>query len=158
MEKTILIPIDFNVECLNTLKLALRRNEDNLNSIVLMYTHLSSSYITDLLFIPQHKVLDAMRTKEFDDALAIIKNRFERSIKHIKLRMFSGHNRNAFDLFLKGNNVDEIYVPKTYSLIPPTGFDPLPLIQKCTLPVYEVKWENNLIVYPIHQLGPLFSN
>ncbi|MBS1614268.1 MAG: hypothetical protein JST49_15720 [Bacteroidetes bacterium] len=158
MEKTILIPIDFNVECLNTLKLALRRNEDNLNTIVLMYTHVSSSSITDLLFSPQHKVLDAMRTKEFDDALAIIENRFERSIKHIKLRMFSGYNISAFDMFLKGNKVDEIYVPKAYGLNPPTGFDPLPLIQKSTLPVYEINWESNAIVYPIHQLGPLFSN
>ena len=100
----------------------------------------------------------AMRTKEFDDALAIIENRFERSIKHIKLRMFSGYNISAFDMFLKGNKVDEIYVPKAYGLNPPTGFDPLPLIQKCTLPVYEINWESNSIVYPIHQLGPLFSN
>lgn len=123
-----------------------------------MYTHVSSSSITDLLFIPQHKVLDAMRTKEFDDALAIIKNRFERSIKHIKLRMYSGQNKSAFELFIQGNKVDEIYIPKTYELNPPTGFDPLPLIRKSGLPVYEMNWENNLIVYPIHQLGPLFSN
>lgn len=158
MEKTILIPIDFNVECLNTLKLALRKNEDKQNTVVLMYTHVSSSSITDLLFSPQHKILDNMRTKEFDDALAIIKNRFERSIKHVKLRMYSGHNKSAFELFLQGNKVDEIYVPKNYELNPPTGFDPLPIIYKCAVPVYEIGWENNTIVYPIHQLGPLFSN
>lgn len=158
MEKTILIPIDFNVECLNTLKLALRKNEERKCNVVLMCPYVSSSSITELMFNPPHKIIRSLRTREFDDALSIIKNRFERSIKRLRLDLFSGHNLSAFRLFIEGNKIEEIYIPKNYALKPKNGFDPLPLIRKSGLPVYEMDWDSNTIVYPLHQLGPLFSN
>lgn len=158
MEKTILIPVDFNVECLNTLKLALRRNEESVNTIVLMYPYQGSTSITDLVFNAPYKTIKTLKPREFDDALAIIKNRFARSIKRVKIELFTGHNVSAFQNFVEGNAVQEIYIPKSYQLKPAKGFNPLPIISKAKLPVYEMDWDSNIIVYPLDQLGPLFSN
>lgn len=53
--KNILIPIDFTIESLNTLKFALEENKNEQLTVVLMYaTHLSDS-ITELLFIHNTK-------------------------------------------------------------------------------------------------------
>lgn len=158
MEKTILVPVDFNVECLNTLKLALRRNEEKLNTVVLMYPYAGTTSITELMFNSPNKVINSLRTREFDDALAIIKNRFAKSVKRIRFELFSGHNNNAFENFVEGNRIDEIYIPKLYKLKPAKGFNPLPIIKKSKLPVHEIAWDSNIIVYPLDQLGPLFSN
>lgn len=158
MENVILIPVDFNVECLNTLKLALRRNEERSNTIVLMYPYQGTTSITELMFNAPYKTLKTLRTKEFDDALAIIKNRFAKSIKRIKMELFTGHTKSAFEAFLEGNNVNEIYIPKTYKLKPVKGFNPIPIIKKSKLPIYEMAWDSNIIIYPLDQLGPLFSN
>lgn len=158
MEKVILIPVDFNVECLNTLKLALRRNEDYQNTVVLMYPYAGSSSISDLMFNAPHKTIKSLRTKEFDDALAIIKNRFAKSIKRIKFELFTGHTKSAFQNFTEGNRIEEIYIPKLYKLKPAKGFNALPLIKKSKLPTHEMVWDSNIIIYPLDQLGPLFSN
>ncbi|HQA59356.1 MAG TPA: hypothetical protein PK033_15990, partial [Acetivibrio sp.] len=74
--KNILIPIDFTIESLNTLKFALEENKNEQLTVVLMYaTHLSDS-ITELLFYSQYKIIQKLINQPFKDAINIINNTY----------------------------------------------------------------------------------
>ena len=68
MVKNILVPIDFQVASLNTMKLALEDREDCEVRVILMYSEFLTDSISDLLFYSPHKIIDAKLTPEFKEA------------------------------------------------------------------------------------------
>ncbi|MES2726816.1 MAG: hypothetical protein V4643_06915 [Bacteroidota bacterium] len=140
MAKTILIPIDFQTASLHTLKVVLENNTNTHIRVVLMYAEYLSDSISDLLFYSHTKVITALNTPEFQEALEILKNRFEASLEKMEIKIFHGVNTNALNNFCKANNIEAIYVPKTYKLKTPNqAFNPIPLLRKTTLPFTEVE-------------------
>jgi hypothetical protein len=139
--KTILIPTDFTIESLNTVKEALKqRAGENINLILVYGAYLSDS-ITDLLFISKPKQLATLQNKKFTEACEILRNKYDSQINSLRVELFSGHNQRAFEHFLTGNAVDELYVPRSYrSKKGEHGFDLLPFFQKSTLPLTEIEW------------------
>ncbi len=159
MQKTILIPIDFHVESLNTLKLALKQNADSEVQVVLMYCEYLSDSIRDLLFYSPHKRIAELASADFHDAISIIRNRFSTTLISLRIELFHGHNASAFRNFTDGNRIDEIYIPKSYTLKKyKSGFDPGPLIKKSRLPFFEMDWATDTSLSQQDQLGFLFNN
>jgi hypothetical protein len=159
MAKTILIPIDFKIESLNTLKLALNSLKSEHTNVVLMYTEYLTDSITELLFYSPKKIIKSLKSPEFEEAISIIKNRYETMIDSIDIKLFHGYNVNAFKIFVEAKKIDTIYIPKNYSLrTSQNGFNPIPLIKKSKLPYQEIEWETSTYTSEQVQLNALFSN
>jgi hypothetical protein len=158
MVKTILVPTDFRVESLNTLKYALKKNHIVSDvKVILLHTEILSDSITDLLFYSTDAVLDALITPTFEEALSIIKNRYE-NIMSIAIEVTHGNNHGAFRRFLAARKVDEVYIPQSYTLhLPEKSFDPLPLLRKSGCPVCEIDWDATPMTHEKDQLDELFK-
>lgn len=159
MQKAILIPTDFQVESLNTLKLALNKNDGHEVSVCLVYCEYQSDSITELLFYSPNKRIKALAGAEFNEALAIIKNRFSKTLTNLYIDLFHGHNSNALAAFLEARRVQEIYIPQNYTLkSTKNSFDPLPLLKKVQLPIYTMEWSSEINLSSQGNLGALFVN
>lgn len=143
MPKKVLIPIDFKVESLITLKYALKEIKEEVE-VVLMYSEHLTDSITDLIFYSPHERHNALKTAEFNEGLAILKTRFESILTKTVIKFFHGYNANAFRSFALGYNIDCIYIPKNLRLQPAeNGFDPIPIILKSKLSYREIEWEES---------------
>ncbi|GAB2649774.1 hypothetical protein GCM10027035_49680 [Emticicia sediminis] len=157
MTTKILIPTDFHVESLNTLKLAMNHLETYEVEVVLMYAQDLGNSITDLLFYNPKKLVESLRTKEFDEALSILKNRFETRIKSISYEIFHGYRVKLIEDFIDSKNIDYIFLPKSYHLqMSKNGFDTIPLIKKSKLTYKELDWETGVYDSEELQLNALF--
>ena len=158
MVNKILIPIDFRVESLNTLKYCLEERKQEKSSILLMYSAYSSDSITELLFYKSAKIIEALVSSNFNDAINIIKNTYESSLHSFGIELFHGLNRNAFLNFYEANEIDLVYLPKDYCLKPyKNGFDPIPLIKKSKVQYKEVAWTRDHDVTNKDELNQLFK-
>ena len=158
MVKKILIPTDFKIESLNTLKYSLEERKQEKSSVILMYSAYNSDSITDLLFYNPTKVVEALVNSNFNDAINIIKNTYETSIHSFKIELFHGLNLNAFLNFYESHGIDLVYLPKDYCLKPyKNGFDPIPLIKKSKVQYSEVAWTSEQGTSNKDELNQLFK-
>lgn len=156
--KTILIPIDFTIASLYTLRQVLEHYETAQVKIVLMYADRLNDSISDLLFDSSYKKVLSLTSPEFQEALYILKNRFETIIHSIRIELFHGNNVNAFKNFIGGNHIDMIYIPKGYDLkLKANGFNPIPLIKKSRIPLQEIEWISRSNNTDPDQLNSLFK-
>lgn len=159
MPRSILIPIDFRIESLNTLKFALSHHADQDVVVVLVYAVALTMSITDLLFYSRERMRDTYSTPAFEEALAILKNKHASIVKRIVVEPFHGVTQSAFATFVEARRVDEAYVPRRYRLaVVEQGFDILPYIRKSALSVHEVDWDIRAGAYGRDDLDSLFSN
>ncbi|HMS71072.1 MAG TPA: hypothetical protein PKD18_23155 [Saprospiraceae bacterium] len=157
MQKRILIPTDFNVESLNTLKRALESFDDGEVEAVLFYSEYLSDSITDMLFYNPEKRLNELITPVFEEALTILVNRYEKLCLSVNIELFHYNNTTALQNFAEAREIDLIFVPKSYKLNPlKNGFDPIPAIKNSNIPLQEVSWENNAEEVYEDSLGYLF--
>ena len=158
MVKKILIPTDYKIESLNTLKYSLEERKQEKSSVILMYSAYNSDSITDLLFYNPTKIVEALVNSNFNDAINIIKNTYETSIHSFKIELFHGLNLNAFLNFYESHGIDLVYLPKDYCLKPyKNGFDPIPLIKKSKVQYKEVAWTRDHDVTNKDELNQLFK-
>lgn len=158
MTKTILIPIDFSVASLNMLKLALEDMKSESIHVILMYSEFPSDSITDLLFYSETTIIYKKTTPNFTEALEVIKNRFEKTLLSINIKVFHAYNVKALEVFLKANRVDELYIPKKFKLAENNrAFDPVPLLREVDLPTKELEWSEENFLNIKDQLQALFS-
>lgn len=141
MVRTIMIPMDFSVASLNTLKLALDLYPFEQIKVVLIYSEYTDDSITEILFYNPKKIIDSRITPQFREALEIIKNRYEDRILNITIELFQAYDKRFLANFLDANKIDGIFIPKSYRLkTTKKSFDPVPLLRKNTLPVIELDW------------------
>ena len=157
MAKTILIPIDFTVESLNTLKLSLDKHRHEQIEVLLIYAEQLSDSITELAFFSAGKSIQSRITPVFNDALTILKNSFESTKLYLRIELFHGYNTNAFIHFATSNRVDICYIPETYRLkLKGNAFNPLPIIKKSGIPFQEIAWAASENLSDEDQLQQLF--
>jgi hypothetical protein len=158
MVNKILIPIDFRIESLNTLKYCLEERKQEKSSILLMYAASRSDSITELLFYKPAKIIEALASSNFNDAINIIKNTYESSLHSFGIELFHGLNKNAFLNFYQAHEIDLVYLPKDYCLKPhKNGFDPIPLIKKSKVQCIEVAWTRDHDATDKDELNQLFK-
>lgn len=144
MAKKILVPIDFRVASLNTLKLALEAEEADQVLVVLLYAEQLSNSITELLFHSPAASLREKMTPEFREALSILQSRYERKFLGWIIKAFHGKNAASMDNFLQANGIEAAYIPKTYRLRLRAVVDPCKLLRSHSLPVHEMDWKDSL--------------
>ncbi|GEC78385.1 hypothetical protein [Flavobacterium aquatile] len=111
MRKTVLIPTDFTVQSLNILKSVLSTNESNVKlDIILLHGLSLNDSIRDLLFSSKYQQIESLTTPEFEEACEVIKNKFDSQISSLRIDLFTGYNVAAFNNYLEGNRVVDIYV------------------------------------------------
>jgi hypothetical protein len=158
MVKKILIPIDFKIESLNSLKYCLEERKLEKSSIILMYSAYSGDSITEILFYNPGKIVEALVSSNFNDAINIIKNTYESSFDSFKIELFHGLNTKAFLNFYNAHGIDLVYLPKDYCLKPyKNGFDPIPLIKKSKVEFREVAWSSENDLADKDDLNKLFK-
>jgi len=117
MRKTILVPTDFSVESLHVLKNVLSNSKEGeiFNVILLHGVHLNDS-ITDLMFFSKGKMLRSLTNPEFEEACAILKNKFDSKVNSIRKDLFTGFTQATFDNYVEANRIDEICISDNYNL------------------------------------------
>jgi hypothetical protein len=141
MPKTILIPIDFRVASLNTLKYALERSSGGPNRVILIYAEYLEDSITELLFYRPESKIASKISPEFRDALEVLRNRFEFQIVDLDIKLFHNRSRRGLRRFIENHQVDKIYIPQTYRLkMPKKAFDLVNIIKQSNLDYQEIDW------------------
>lgn len=135
MIKTILIATDFSLESLNILKKVLKeknsRNEEIQYNILLVSGYDMGDSIRDLLFTTKGTVFNKIRSKEFCDAYAIIRNKYPHLINKILCDVFTGSFQRAFNNYLNAAQVEEAYYTTTLRDKSTKGkFDLMPYLKK----------------------------
>ena len=90
MSLRILLPTDFTVESLLTLKKAMEELPDTDVEAVLLYAEHLSTSITELLFYSPAERRRQLVTSHFEEALTILINRFEKRLLRISIEFFHG--------------------------------------------------------------------
>lgn len=158
MIKTVLIPIDFKVASLNTLKLALEYYKDIHLQVVLIYPQNLDDSITELLFYNPEESIKSLTTAEFSEGIEVIKNRFEERLVHLMIKLFHCHSKNQVNAFLEAYRVDEIYVPTQYKFKNTSKiFNPIPILKKSNKPMIEIDWNTDYKHSELEQLIALFN-
>jgi uncharacterized NAD(P)/FAD-binding protein YdhS len=141
MQKTLLIPIDFRVASLNTLKYALEKGSGEPYKVMLIYAEYLEDSITELLFYrPQSKIASKI-TPEFKNALEVLRNRFEYQIADLEIKLFHNRSRRGLRRFVENHQVDEIYITQTYRLkMPKKAFDLVSIIRQTFIDYQEIDW------------------
>lgn len=156
--KTVLIPIDFTIESLNTVKIAIEENKHESVHVILMYAENLTSSISELLFYSSPKVIQSHLSPQFSEALSILKNTYETTIKSMRIVLFHGYNKQSFINFHEGLKVNSVYFPMNYKLsIKKKGFDPIPLIKKSNIAYKEVAWPFDNLPSEPDELNQLFK-
>jgi hypothetical protein len=156
--KRILVPVDFSVESLITLKKALDFLGDEQIHVVLLYgEHLPDS-ITELLFYSPGERLKKLIPPAFHEALTILRNRYEKQLTSLKIELFHGTSLNAMKNFVAGYNIDQVFIPAEYTLKPlKGGFNPLGIIRRLEIPVLKMEWTKMNVYVDPHNLTHLFN-
>ncbi|TDB60022.1 hypothetical protein [Arundinibacter roseus] len=156
--KTILIPTDFTIESLNTVKGAFKRDSQEKVNLILLYAIGMSDSITDLLFFSKEKFIASQQSGKFAEAFQILQNTYDSQINSFRVELFSGYTQNAFANFLEANQVDEVFIPKDYTLKlqHKRSFNPLPFLKKCKLPKTEISWNEGPFVHEKDHVSELF--
>lgn len=145
MAATILIPTDFKVSSIESLKALLQfQNEDSLNVLLVHGIYLSNS-ISDLLFFDQSDLKIEMAGKEFLNKLIDLEKELGSKVKSIQVTFFSGLRQSSFDQFAEANQVDRIIIPYEleFDWSHKKSMDILPFLHKSKIAKQLVAWDNN---------------
>lgn len=138
MARTVLVPTDLQVGSLNALKSYLQTCQEDRVNVVLMHAVLPPTGITELLFHSPQRELNDRIGPAFEEALAVLGNRFEQHLATVRTVPFHGLTQAAFEQFMQGLGVDEIHLSTGYRLqLKGRAVDPMPFVRKSRLPVVE---------------------
>ena len=160
MKKTILIPTDFTVNSLNILKTILIQNEaKQAYNVILLHGMSLSDSIRDLLFFSKSKQIDSLTNPEFEEAYEVIRNKFDSQISSLRIDLFTGYNLSAFNNYLEGNKVEQIFISdKKPVLTNKNSFDLSRFIEKCQVQVTKVDFATNTTVPEKGKIAEVFMN
>lgn len=158
MKKTILIPTDFTMESLNLYKHVMQTTNVDVH-VVFLHCVTPSDSIIDMLFTSPDDIAESLVTRDFKEAISIIKNRYGTHKSTEVVQVFKGRTRAAFRNFVDGNQIDEIVIPKDYKFakVHSRSIDPMSFIKDVTRSRVEVSWSGPKNVPEKNQLAELFN-
>ena len=157
MVKRILIPTDFTIESLNTLKYALQDNQIFELEVTLLYAEFLTDSITELLFYSKNQLVESRLTEGFTTALSVLENHFK-EIVSIRFELLHANKTAAALQLLKINKIDEVYIPRSYSLdCRKKAFDTIPLLKSTMYPITEIDWDSRPGLSEHDQITNLFN-
>lgn len=143
--RKILIPTDFRVSSLHTLRLALEEIDAPKVDVVLLYGTTLDTSITEMLFYSPRRIIADLLTDDFREGISILFNRFESKIGDWQIELFHGYRQRAFDTLLNTLGVDTCYMGRSYPYhLTGDAFDLTPFLQKSVVPCREVDWAHEV--------------
>ncbi len=115
--RKILIPTDFQLSSIVLLKYVLQKLEQEQIAITFLYGHQFNKGIQSLLFFDEKSTIEAAKTKEFNDGLEILLNKYRNNILKVDFDVFTGFTKNAFLNYYNANNTSDIYILENYQMI-----------------------------------------
>ncbi len=113
MTKNILIATDFSLESLSVLKTILKEKENTADTCEYVVHFVTGYYtgdsIRDLLFERKETILYKVKSREFDEACSILKNKYPSLLKKIKFDIFSGYFQRSFNRYIFSERIEEAY-------------------------------------------------
>jgi len=161
MKKTLLFPTDFSIESLALVKEALPRLDSTFSyNIILLYGQLGSDGITEMLFQTRSKQLADLCSPAFEEALAILKNKYGSLIQNIRKDIVSDYGQRALNNYLEANKVDFAFVPENDAFIPSrrNSLNLVPMLIKSKVEVVQLEVENMSYNVERGKLAALFAN
>lgn len=144
MHKNVLIPTDFQMDSLNTIKKVVHDlNEEDTITITLLHGYYLSDSITDLLFYSKRNILNQIVPPVFFEGCELLKNKYASKLSHIKIDLFHGMNKRSFKSYITSNQIDNVYIPSGLNIkkVTKRSFDIVPYIYKCCDNVSHVEFE-----------------
>ena len=141
MIQKVLIPTDFTIESLNPVKHLLNiYPSDTTFDITLFFGFRLPDSTIELLYFSKSKLMHEVSNRDFDEACVYIKKDYVDQVHSLKLDVFTGVNKAAFQNYLEANHIEKAYVPFKHQLKLPhkRSFDPLPFLYQSGIDVQEV--------------------
>lgn len=137
--KNILVPTDLSIRSLNYLHNLAERNDDVV-SITLMHALRMPDSILDLWMFTKSGKHHSLVTGDFREACEVMKNKYARTIREIKVEFFYGSTSPALRNFLKAHEIHEVAVPQSFVYQCPgkESYNPEKLLKKCRLPIMQL--------------------
>ncbi|KAB7727375.1 hypothetical protein F5984_22390 [Rudanella paleaurantiibacter] len=156
--RKILIPTDFRVSSLHTLRLALGSIDAPKVDVVLLYGTTLDTSITEMLFYSPRRIIADLLTDDFREGISILVNRFESKIGDWQIELFHGYRQRSFDALLATLGVDTCYMGRSYPFhLTGDAFDLTPFLQKTVVPCHEVDWAHEVeLPFAVDALESLF--
>lgn len=161
MKKILLFPTDFSIESLTLVKAALPQLDSKYSyELLLVYGQMGSDAIIDMLFQSRSKQIAALSSPAFEEALAILKNKYGSLIAAIRKDIVSDYGQRAFNNYLDANGVDMAFVPENADLISKrkNSLDLVPMIHKSKVEVIALEVEEVSFNVERGKLAALFAN
>jgi hypothetical protein len=144
MQKKIIVPSNFSVESLLTVKSLVENCSANyIYDIKLVHGYLLSSSITDLLFYSKSQILNSLLSEDFKEACEILKNKYDSKINSITTDLFTGESHSAFLNYIDALQFDAYLVPGNYVFHPKSAksIDLVPFLKKSSLEPLNADWK-----------------
>jgi hypothetical protein len=158
MPKTILVPTDYSIRSLHILKHALNKETSDSVHIVFFSGVILQDSITSLLFFSKREVAESLMTNEFKEACQIIRNKYTARIMSMRFELFTGFTQAAFNNFLEGNGINEVYISENKLHYGNRCFDATSYLQKSALPKIIVSWPETSESSQPNHLNELFTS
>jgi hypothetical protein len=161
MKRNVVIPTDFSMDALKTLKEVLQHSQDNQQyNIILLHSALLDDSITDLMFYSKGKLLKKYSNEAFDHAVEIIQNKFGDRINSLRVDLFTGFTQSAWDNFVEANQVDMIYIPNNYTeaSLPKQSIRLMDFMENGRAEIQEVSIQSTDSKASKGQVSEIFSN
>ncbi|MBC9813679.1 hypothetical protein H9Y05_14480 [Crocinitomicaceae bacterium CZZ-1] len=144
MHKHVLIPTDFQMDSLNTIKKVIHdMNDEDTVAVTLLHGYFLNDSITDLLFNSRKDILKEIVPPVFFEGCELLKNKYASQLTHIKIDLFHGLNKRAFKSYVTNNQIDKVYIPAGINQKKATkrSFDITPYINDCCDDVSHVQFQ-----------------
>ncbi|TRX47133.1 hypothetical protein FNH22_30405 [Fulvivirga sp. M361] len=141
MIQKVLIPTDFTIESLNTVKYLLNSYPTTTTfDIILFFGFRLPDSTIELMYFSKSRLMDDVSNPEFEEACVYIKKDHVGQIHSLRLDIFTGINMAAFQNYLEANHIERVCVSVKHQLKLPhkRSFNTLPFIYKSGIDIQEV--------------------
>ena len=141
MSRKVLIPTDFTIESLNTVRYLLNSYPlETTFDVTLFFGFRLPNSTIELMYFSKSRLINDISNPGFEEACACIKKDYVGQINSLRLDIFTGKNKAAFQNYLEANHIEQACVPVKYQLKLPhkRSFNPLPFLYKSGVEILEV--------------------
>lgn len=133
MHKNVIIPTDFQVTSLVTIKKVIADlKEGDTVSIKLVHGYQLNDSITDLLFYSRRTLYANLVPQDFLESCQVIQNKHNATVTNLDIEFFHGGNAKALKQFCDKRRINLAYIPVGQNPVQThkRSFDLIPLLDK----------------------------
>jgi hypothetical protein len=131
------MPTDLSQASLDLIEQTLATAGNDELVIVLTLCLFQTDSISELLYYDKDEVIASLGSREFNNALRVVRNKYTDVKVEFNWEVFSGLNQAAFNTFIFGNQLNEAVIPECY--FPLTNatrnFDPTSYLRRSRLKI-----------------------